>query len=120
MRKITILSVLFLLLFVVMGSASANPGAEAEKKLQDNINTVWTLIAAILVFFMQAGFAMLEAGMNTSKTTVNILSKNLMDLSVGVLLFFIVGYGLMYPGDFNGYLGFAQVGIAEFDRKGPG
>ena len=79
------------------------------------LDNITLLICAVLVLFMQAGFAMLEAGLNTAKTAVNILSKNLMDLSVGVLLYFLVGYGLMYPGEFNGYLGFAGVGISDFD-----
>jgi hypothetical protein len=54
--------------------------------------------AAVLVFFMQAGFAMVEAGFNAQKNAVNILFKNSMDICIGVLLFFIVGFGLMYPG----------------------
>ncbi len=54
-------------------------------------------ICAVLVLFMQAGFAMVEAGLNSAKNTVNILYKNVMDLSVGALLFFVVGFGLMYP-----------------------
>ena len=70
-------------------------------------------IAAVLVLFMQAGFAMLEVGLNSAKNTVNILSKNVMDLAVGVLLYFVVGYGLMYPGDGNGYLAFGQGGISS-------
>ncbi|QDV74386.1 ammonium transporter [Botrimarina mediterranea] len=52
---------------------------------------------AVLVFFMQAGFAMVEAGFNSSKNAVNIMFKNAMDICVGVLLFFAVGFGLMYP-----------------------
>ena len=84
------------------------------------LDNVTLFVCAVLVLFMQAGFAMLEAGLNAAKTTVNILSKNLMDLAVGVLLFFVVGYGIMYPGDFNGYFGFAQVGIAEFDETAAG
>jgi len=62
---------------------------------------------------MQPGFAMVEAGFNASKNTVNILFKNVMDLCIGVLLFYFVGYGLMYPGDAfaGGYFGFGQFGI---------
>ena len=63
------------------------------------INSLIMFICAVLVLFMQAGFALVEAGMNQGKNVVNILSKNLMDLSVGVLLFLFVGYGLMYPGE---------------------
>ena len=51
-------------------------------------------VCAVLVLFMQAGFAMLEVGMNAAKNTINILFKNVMDLSVGVLLFFFIGFGL--------------------------
>jgi len=54
-------------------------------------------LCAVLVLFMQAGFAMVEVGLNSAKNTVNILAKNVMDLSVGVLLFFFVGFGIMYP-----------------------
>jgi Amt family ammonium transporter len=59
-------------------------------------NTV-LFICAVLVLFMQAGFAMVEAGLNSAKNTVNILYKNVMDLSIGTLLFFLIGFGLMYP-----------------------
>lgn len=72
---------------------------------------------AVLVLFMQAGFAMVEVGLNSSKNTVNILSKNLMDLSVGAVLFFLVGFGLMYPASYgevtSTYFGFGGVGIYE-------
>ena len=56
------------------------------------INTLIMFLCAVLVIFMQAGFAMLEVGLNASKNTINILFKNVMDLSVGVLLFWLVGY----------------------------
>ena len=73
-------------------------------------------IATVLVLFIQAGFAMLEAGLNAAKNTVNILFKNVMDLSVGVLLFYIVGFGLMYPGFTDGtgndFFGFAGAGVS--------
>ncbi len=62
------------------------------------INTIVMFICGVLVLFMQSGFAMLEVGLNSAKNTVNILFKNVMDLSVGIILFFFIGYGLMYPG----------------------
>ncbi|MBI1313901.1 ammonium transporter [bacterium] len=72
-------------------------------------------ICAVLVLFMQAGFAMVEAGFNSAKNTVNILFKNLMDLSIGGLLFWLIGFGLMYPGSYgdvsNGYFAFGGFGI---------
>ena len=75
------------------------------------IDNMFLMLCAVLVLFMQAGFAMVEAGFNSAKNTVNILFKNLMDLSLGMMLFFAVGYGLMYPGDGNGFLAFGQFGI---------
>jgi Amt family ammonium transporter len=68
-------------------------------------------IAAVLVLFMQAGFALVEAGFNSSKNTINILFKNAMDMCVGAVLYFLVGYGIMYSGASNGFIGFAGVGI---------
>lgn len=76
------------------------------------IDNMFLMIAAVLVLFMQAGFAMVEAGFNSAKNTVNILFKNVMDLCLGMLLFYVVGYGLMYPGDAgNGFFAFGQIGI---------
>ncbi len=77
------------------------------------IDNFFLFIAAVLVLFMQAGFAMLEAGLNSTKNTVNILFKNIMDLSAGAILYYLVGYGLMYPGAGNGWFAFAGFGVSE-------
>ncbi len=69
---------------------------EEVKDLMVSIDTVWVLLAAMLVFIMQAGFAMLEVGLARSKNTANILMKNLLDFSVGSLLFWVLGFGLMF------------------------
>ncbi|MFN9915645.1 MAG: hypothetical protein ACK53L_23845, partial [Pirellulaceae bacterium] len=61
------------------------------------VNTI-LLISAVLVIFMQAGFALVEVGLNCSKNAVNILAKNLLDFAIGVVLFFGIGYAMMYPG----------------------
>lgn len=78
------------------------------------IDNLFLFIGAVLVIFMQPGFAMVETGFNSAKNAVNILFKNVMDLCIGALLFFIVGYGMMYPGDawiIPGVFGFAHTGI---------
>lgn len=77
------------------------------------VDNLFLLIAAILVIFMQAGFAILESGLNHSKNTVNILMKNVMDFSLGVLLYFLIGYGIMYSGTDSGFFGFD--GPVSFD-----
>ncbi|GAB4143331.1 MAG: ammonium transporter [Planctomycetaceae bacterium] len=61
-----------------------------------NLDALWTLLAAFLVFFMQAGFALVETGFTRAKNACNIIMKNLMDFSLGSLLFWLVGFGLMF------------------------
>ena len=85
-------------------SAAEASAAEAIEAVQNNLNIVWTCIAAFLVFFMQAGFAMLETGFTRAKNAVNILMKNLMDFSVGTLTFAFLGFGLMF-GKSGGWFG---------------
>ena len=60
------------------------------------VNTIWVLLGAALVFFMQAGFSMCEAGFTRAKNTGNILMKNLMDFCIGTPCFWLVGFGLMF------------------------
>jgi len=70
-----------------------------------SIDTLWVLIAAVLVMLMQAGFAMVESGFTRGKNSVNILMKNLLDFSLGTLLFYLIGYNLMFGTDLGGFLG---------------
>lgn len=89
-----ILGLALVVCFSVMSSAFAE-----EVTAQSNavaINTVWTLVAAFLVFFMQAGFAMVEAGFTRAKNAANIMMKNLMDFSVGSIAFWAIGFGIMF------------------------
>ncbi|MEX0711364.1 MAG: ammonium transporter [Pirellulales bacterium] len=99
------------------GTESAASEPAAPRTVEDmayTIDNLFLMLCAVLVIFMQAGFALVESGFNESKNTVNILFKNLMDFSVGALLFYLVGYGLMYPGaDYAGkYFGFAGTGVS--------
>lgn len=85
------------------------------------LDNAFLFIAAVMVFFMQAGFAMVEAGFNSSKNAVNILFKNSMDICVGVLLFFLIGFGIMYPGAYgidvetNKFLAFGGLGLDGYE-----
>ncbi|WP_111682217.1 ammonium transporter [Winogradskyella tangerina] len=74
-------------------------------------NNVWMMICTALVFFMHLGFAFLEIGLTRQKNTINILFKNIFIITVGLLLYCLVGFNLMYPGEFNGFLGFAGFGL---------
>lgn len=69
-----------------------------------SVDTIWTLLGAVLVFFMQAGFAMVETGFTRAKNAGNIIMKNLMDFALGTLIFWLIGFGLMF-GQGNGFIG---------------
>jgi Amt family ammonium transporter len=83
------------------------------------LDNVMLFICACLVFFMQAGFALVETGFNASKNAINILFKNTMDFCIGALLFYFVGFGLMYPASFgvdvteHKYFAFGGTGLYE-------
>jgi Amt family ammonium transporter len=100
------------------------PGdARAEEEAFDEAlftaNNIWMMLSAALVFIMHLGFAMVESGLTRAKNTTNILFKNTFIPCVGILTYFAVGFNLMYPGEFNGFLGFAGFGISGgFARRG--
>jgi Amt family ammonium transporter len=75
------------------------------------IDTVWVLVAAFLVFFMQAGFGMVEAGFIRAKNACNILTKNFLDYCSASIMFFLVGYAFMF-GEGNGFIGLSGFGLA--------
>ncbi len=81
---------------------SGMDGFEASGLL---MNVMWTMIAAFLVYFMQAGFACCEAGFTRAKNAGNILMKNMMDFVLGSLFFFIIGFALMHGDDIGGIIG---------------
>ena len=72
-------------------------------EVNDDFTILWILLSGILVFFMQAGFTLVESGFTRSKNAVNISMKNILDISVGTISFWFLGYGLMY-GDTNGWI----------------
>ena len=71
--------------------------------INGDMGMLWMLIAGILVFFMQAGFTLVETGMTRSKNAANIAMKNLLDICVGSLTYWLVGYSLMYGDTTNGW-----------------
>ncbi len=113
----------------VPAAAATEPSAAAQEAVVEEelgvgyaLDNIVLFVCAVLVLFMQAGFAMVEVGLNAAKNTVNILYKNVMDLAVGALLFFLVGFGLMYPTSYmtpeqaetiSGFFAFGGSGIYE-------
>ena len=76
-----------------------------EELIMDAIFGVWFLIGAALVFWMQAGFAMVEAGFTRAKNAGNIIMKNLMDFCIGTVMFILIGFGLLFGEDICGLIG---------------
>lgn len=112
-RRLMLATPLALLMSLLSYPLFAQDNSVPIGEVQYAIDNLILFIAAVLVLFMQAGFAMVEAGFNSAKNTINILFKNLVDLSAGVILFWLVGYSLMYPGEAfaGGFFGFGGFGI---------
>lgn len=107
--------------------AVAEPAPEPAPALSQEVaNIIWLCLCAFLVFFMQAGFAMVETGLTRAKNSVNIMMKNLLDFCFGAVLFWGIGYALMYSsGDsnwfgFNADFSFLSSATAPTDNAGYG
>lgn len=102
-RRVAVAAVVGTLTFAVTGTAfaqEATPAEEAATAVQVVLDNIWVMIAAVLVIFMQAGFALVEAGLTRGKNVGNIVMKNLMDFVVGVLGFAAIGFALAFgPGN---------------------
>ena len=109
MKKIRLLVGLYFMSFSVLLANGEPTAADAIF----TVNNTWMLVATFLVFIMHLGFASLEAGLTQSKNTVNILFKNVSIIAIGILTYAVCGFNLMYPGEFNGYFGFAGFGITN-------
>ncbi|GAB5408203.1 MAG: ammonium transporter [Balneolaceae bacterium] len=96
---------LILCLLALFASDSVMAQDLTAETVQNNLNYVWTIIAACLVFFMQAGFALVETGFTRAKNAVNIIMKNVMDVGAGGLAFFLVGFGIMFGTSAGGWIG---------------
>ncbi|TCB49898.1 ammonium transporter [Acinetobacter sp. ANC 4779] len=88
----------------VFASESATNTAHLQE-IRLSLDSVWVVMGGILVFFMQAGFAMVESGSVRSKNTVNVLMKNYMDACLGGLVFWLIGFGLMFGVNASGWIG---------------
>ena len=103
---------IFLVVFFLGGSSLLANGEPTVADAIFAINNTWMLVATFLVFIMHLGFATLESGLTQAKNTVNILFKNVSIIAIGILTYAVCGFNLMYPGEFNGFLGFAGLGVS--------
>jgi Amt family ammonium transporter len=77
----------------------------ATETSQENVNFVWVMVSAALVFFMQAGFTALESGLARAKNSINVAIKNISDMTFSIMAFFVIGYALMFGVDSGGFMG---------------
>ncbi len=107
---------LFLMGLILSTFLFSETGEELDlaKEAMFTVNNLWILLAAFLVFIMHLGFSTLESGLTRAKNTVNILFKNVLILSIGILTYALLGFNLMYPGEswiFSNWFGFGGFGI---------
>ena len=109
------LPILTLLLLLSVSSYAQEDAGPTPAYAVFVANNIWMLLAAFLVFIMHLGFAMVESGLTRAKNTTNILFKNTSVVAIGILTYAIVGFNLMYPGDFSigQFFGFAGFGITS-------
>ncbi|MFP4509366.1 MAG: ammonium transporter [Spirochaetaceae bacterium] len=111
MHKRVVVLLVLLGLLVGGGAAFGQFGDPVEVNVEnmtlfrDSFDMIWLALGAALVFFMQAGFAMVETGLTRAKNAGNIIMKNLMDAAAGLIVYFIVGYGIMYGTSVGGLFG---------------
>ena len=112
-RALRILSGLGGVVAVLAITPSVGFAQEYTPTAQDYLNNLWVFIAGVLVFFMQAGFALVEAGLTRAKNVVNIFAKNIADATVGILAFFATGYAFAF-GESGGWF----IGTDNFFLQG--
>jgi Amt family ammonium transporter len=109
---------LALAFFLSSLSAGSHASETSIADLSSSLNSSWVVLAGVLVFFMQAGFALVESGMSRAKNAVNVIMKNYMDVCVCSLIFWVLGYGLMFGINTTGWFGsshFLPADLSDWD-----
>lgn len=120
LRKGLAIALILGVVFGYTGTAFAQDGevAESVNSITIQLDIIWLFIGSFLVFWMQAGFAMVESGFSRAKNSANLLMKNLLDFSIGAILYFAIGFGLMYGQSAGGVIGMSNFMLADFSAGG--
>jgi len=119
LKKVALLGIITLILLAIPSVVLAADAAPTAESNAIAINTIWVLICGFLVFFMQAGFAMVETGFTRAKNAGNIIMKNLMDFALGSLVYWLVGFAIMFGADYAGFFGTTGFGTTgTFEHLG--
>ncbi len=113
------LACLAFLLAPAIALAQSEPLAPEAATVQVNLDYVWIAVCAAMVFLMQAGFALLETGLTRAKNAANIIMKNVMDASAGAVVFFAVGFGLMFGPSASGLVGTGGFALTGLEGQEP-
>ncbi|MCD4843584.1 MAG: ammonium transporter [Methanosarcinales archaeon] len=120
-KNYLITGILLVITLSLISIASAEESIESLSESVEGLSTaltfVWLLLCGGLVFLMHAGFSLVEAGFTRAKNTANILMKNLMTICIGVLIYWLVGWGIMYGDDIAGIFGFSQFCLSGADNS---
>ena len=118
LQCLLILGILISRVWAGDGPPTPESNKTAIDLVQSHADYVWTLVAAALVFFMQAGFAMVETGFTRAKNAINIMMKNLMDFAVGSIGYWAIGFGLMFGATATGWFGTTGFFLSDFKPGG--
>lgn len=117
LQLLLLISVIFMAVVVPVSAQSVEENTESIENLQTALTFLWLIISGAIVFLMHAGFSLVEIGLTRTKNTANILMKNFMTISLGIVVYWAVGWGIMYGADFAGLIGIDQFFLMGADNS---
>ncbi len=115
-QSLLLMSVILMLFIIPASAGSVEENAESIASLETALTVLWLIIAGTIVFLMHAGFSLVEIGLTRTKNTANILMKNFMTISLGIIVYWLVGWGIMYGADYGGLIGIDQFFLIGADN----
>lgn len=111
-----LVSIIFMIFSVPVSAQTVEENAESIANLEAALTFLWLIIAGAIVFLMHAGFSLVEIGLTRTKNTANILMKNFLTICLGIVVYWIVGWGIMYGADYAGLIGLDQFFLMGADN----
>lgn len=111
-----LVSIIFMIFSVPVSAQTVEENAESIANLETALTFLWLIIAGAIVFLMHAGFSLVEIGLTRTKNTANILMKNFLTICLGIVVYWIVGWGIMYGADYAGLIGLDQFFLMGADN----
>ncbi|MDG6243369.1 MAG: ammonium transporter [Methanolobus sp.] len=115
-QALLLISIIFMTFIVPASAGTVEENSESIANLETALTFLWLIVAGAIVFLMHAGFSLVEIGLTRTKNTANILMKNLMTISLGIVVYWAVGWGIMYGADYAGLIGIDQFFLMGADN----